>query len=431
MPPLFAEELPTKIMNPHRNTRLHSAVPGCKRLIQALAAILLSAAAFAVPSSAAPAHWVATWAASPSLAPDNARVMARNHFIIHDATLREIVHTSLGGPEVRVRFATTFGTESVHIAAASILTPSGTLRPLTFAGKSSFTMPPNAVVVTDPVALDVPADSDLAINLYLQGTVNAASIHYVASQISYIAPGDQTGSKAWPRKGDGIAFPRWAFLAGVDVAAPASAATIVAFGDSITDGVHSTVNANHRWPNDLFRRLQSAGRKHLSVVDAGISGNRLITDAARSSGVSALARLDRDVLTQPGVRYIIVLEGINDIGHAAPGSLTSADLIAGLAQLAERAHELGLKIYGATLTPDGGAKRGYYTAETEKIREGYNAWIRSNKLLDGYVDFDRVTRDPAHPKYFLPAYNSGDDLHPNDAGYQAMAAAIPLSFFAQ
>lgn len=429
MSPSFEEQPPIKTMRSPSTFRLAPAFPGRNGLIPTLVALVLSAAAFAAPST--PAHWVATWAASPSLPPPNEQQMTRDHFVIHDATLREIVHTTLGGAEVRVRFATTFGTESVRVAAASILTPSGTLRPLSFAGQASFTIPPNAVVVTDPVALDVPADSDLTINLYLQGPVKAASIHYVASQISSIVPGDQTRATAWPRRGDGMAFPHWAFLAGVDVAAPDTAATIVAFGDSITDGVHSTVNANHRWPNYLFRDLQAAGRHDLAVVDAGISGNRLITDAAPSAGVSALSRLDRDVLTQPGVRYIIVLEGINDIGHAAPGSLTSADLVAGLAQLAARAHELGLKLYGATLTPDGGAKRGYYTAETEKIRDGYNAWIRSNAVLDGYVDFDQVTRDPAHPQNFLPAYDSGDHLHPNDAGYKAMADAIPLSFFAQ
>ena len=417
-------------MNPTWKSRILAVFTGRRGLVSMVAAgVLFTTPVFAGPSAEAPEHWVATWCTSPSLPRATERERVRDHFVLHDATLREIVHTSLGGSEVRVRLATAFGTVPVRIVSASVLSRSGTLRPLTFAGKASFTIPPNAVVVTDPVAMTVPADSDLAISLYVEGPVDAAAIHYAASQISYQEPGDQTRSAAWPGPGGGTPFPRWAFLAGVDVSAPVSAGTVVAFGDSITDGVHSTVNANRRWPNDLFRRLQAAGITDLSVVDAGISGNQLIHDAAPSSGVSALSRFDRDVLAQPGVRTVIVLEGINDIGHAAPGSLRSEELIAGLAQLAERAHEMGLKLYGATLTPDGGAKRGYYTAETEKIRQGYNAWIRTTPLLDGYVDFDKVTRDPAHPQNFLPAYDSGDHLHPNDAGYQAMAEAIPLSFF--
>ncbi len=420
------------MMNPTWKSRFFAVFTGCKGLVSIVAAgVLFAAPVFAGPSSAAPQHWVATWCTSASLPRATEAERVRDHFILHDATLREIVHTTLGGPQVRVRLSTAFGAVPVRIVSASILSRSGTVRPLTFAGKPSFTIPANAVVVTDPVAMDIPADSDLAINLYLHGPINAAAIHYAASQISTIEPSDQTRSTVWPSSGEGTHFLHWAFLAGVDVTAPDSATTIVALGDSITDGVHSTVDANHRWPNDLFRRLQSAGRTDLSVVDAGISGNRLITDAAPSSGVSAISRFDRDVLAQPGVRTVIVLEGINDIGHAAPGSLSSADLIAGLAQLAERAHEMGLRIYGATLTPDGGAKRGYYTAETEGIREGYNAWIRSTTLLDGVIDFDKATRDPAHPQNFLPAYDSGDHLHPNDAGYQAMADAIPLSYFAR
>lgn len=380
-------------------------------------------------------HWVATWGASPAPQYADLATMARFHLLFRQETLREIVHPSIGGHEVRVRLSNLFGKSGVLIAAASIAAQGGGERALTFGGRSSITIPASGEVVSDPVPLEVPAGGDLAISLFLPGTVEAAGIHYAATQTSYAEAGDRTGDPEWPAAGRKLTS--WAFLEGVDVEAPRSAAAIVAFGDSITDGAHSTRNANARWPDDLARRLLAAGGPERGVVNSGIGGNRILHDAEPklvAFGVNALARYDRDVLAEPGVRYVIVLEGINDIGHpgnSAPRSesVTAADLIAGLTQLIERAHERGLKVFAGTLTPFEGAAGGYYTPEKEKVREAYNAWIRSTPLLDGYVDFDRVTRDPADPRRYLPAYDSGDHLHPDDAGYRAMAQAIDLGWF--
>lgn len=394
------------------------------------AAAAASAAPVAPASNARPAsHWVASWSASASPVLSTPAALARAHLNFRDQTLREIVHLSLGGPVVRVRLSSAFGPDAVRIASAAILTPGGAEHPLTFGGSRSITIPPNATVVSDPASAAVAPGSDVAVSLFIPGPARGAGVHIFSSQTSYLEPGDQTAAPSWPSAGAGAPFDHWAFLAGVDVLAPSGASTIVALGDSITDGVHSTPNANRRWPDVLARRLAAAGRADLAVVDAGIGGNRLIQDAAPGSGVSALSRFDRDVLAQPGARYVIVLEGINDIGHSPPGSLSAADLIAGLSQLAERAHEMGLKIFAGTLTPCGGERRGYDNPERERIRQAYNDWIRRSPLLDGVVDFDRATRDPADPLRIKAAYDSGDHLHPNDAGYEAMGEAVDLNLF--
>jgi lysophospholipase L1-like esterase len=382
-------------------------------------------------------HWVVTWGTSP--APQDPRPSHQR--VLQDQTLHEIVHASIGGRRVRVRFSNLFGADEVRIDAASIGLPGGAPRPLSFGGKPSVRIPANAEVISDPAELDLPALSDVAIDLYLRGPAKAAGIHYGASQTSYVGPGDLTGAAEWP-KGTTKAT-AWAFLAGLDVEAPDSdsAYAVAAFGDSITDGAHSTPNADRRWPDDLARRLAAAanaGTFEIGMLNAGIGGNRLLHDYAGNVafGVNALSRFDRDVLAQPGVRAVIVLEGINDIGHAgssAPLSqaVTADDLIAALSQLAARAHELGMKVYAGTLTPFEPAARGYFTPEKEKVREAYNEWIRTTPRLDGCIDFDRATRDPAHPTRFLPAYDSGDHLHPNDAGYEAMAEAVDLTPFRQ
>jgi lysophospholipase L1-like esterase len=252
-------------------------------------------------------------------------------------------------------------------------------------------------------------------------------MHSGANETNYVsAAGNHVGEPAFTNS---TTVPSWFLLARVEAMAPANAAAIVTLGDSITDGTRSTSGTNSRWPDVLARRLQqNPTTKHLSVLNAAIAGNRVLSEANAAFGINALARFDRDVLAQPGVRFVTVLEGINDIGMAgrAP-SPTAAELIAGHQQMIERAHVRGLKIIGATLTPFEGAA--YYTPEGEAKRQAVNTWIRTSKAYDGVIDFDGVIRDPAQPTKFLPAFNSGDNLHPNDAGYKAMGEAVDLALF--
>jgi lysophospholipase L1-like esterase len=341
---------------------------------------------------------------------------------------------------VRVRLTNAYGRQSVGIGAAHLALSAGgsailagSDRVLTFGGTPEVTIPPDAIVLSDPVDLDVPASGDLAISLYLPRPASAGGIHSFALQTSYVAPGELTAARDLPR--DAAGFTSWVFLAGVDVAGPDSASSVVAFGDSITDGGHSTANKNRRWPNFLAARLLAGGGPEIGVVNAGIGGNRLLHDPLEQPrfGVNALARFDRDVLAQPGVRYVIVLEGINDLGHpgasaALSETVSAKEIIAALKQLIARAHEHGLKIFGGTLTPfEGTAFPGYFTPEKEAKRKAVNGWIRTAGAFDGVVDFDRALRDPAHPDRMLPAYDGGDHLHPGDRGCQAMAEAVDLS----
>ena len=257
---------------------------------------------------------------------------------------------------------------------------------------------------------------------------------YSAQQTSYVGQGDLAGAASLA---GADTITSWVFLTGVDVRAPEPASAVVAFGDSITDGARSTVDANHRWPDILAGRLLARRGKPIAVLDAGIGGNRILHDASTNVrfGVNALARFDRDVLAQPGVKYVIVLEGINDLGHAgqsAPVSeaVSAEDIIAGLKQMIERAHEKGLKIFGATLTPfEGTPFPGYFTTEKEAMRKAVNAWIRTGKGFDGVIDFEKAVRDPNYPDQMLAAYDGGDHLHPGDAGYKAMGEAVDLALF--
>ena len=381
----------------------------------------------------------------PAVSPAPAQTFAPPPYIqFTNQTLRQIVHASIGGSKVRVVLSNAYGTAPVTVGAAHIALretqaaiKAGSGKPLTFSGQPTVTIPANAVIYSDPVNLTVAPMADLAIDLYLPGTTNSPAtitMHGGALQTSYVSEtGNHAGKATMPQAGT---TQSWFLLSRVDVVAPDAAGAIVAFGDSITDGARSTPDTNNRWPDQLARRLQAQGIK-MGVLNAGIGGNRLLSEAvvppgidvrAVGAGINALARFEHHVLSLPGATHVIVLEGINDIGNArqnpAPGA---EELIAAHRQLIEQAHARGLKIIGATLTPFWGAA--YFTEEGEAKRQAVNEWIRSGKGYDGVIDFDKATRDPADPKKLLERYDSCDYLHPSDAGYKAMADAIDLSLF--
>ncbi len=390
-------------------------------------------------------RWTGTWAAAevgrPETppppqppAPGQPPPSAPAPFVqFQNQTLRQIVRTSIGGSRVRMVLSNRFGTAPLAVGAAHIAlrgtgasVVAGSDRALAFSGETAVTIPPGALVLSDPVDLEVPPLADLAVDLFLPGQTDTPSpltMHVGALQTSYVSgPGNYAGATAFPQA---ATVPSWFLVARVEVLT--SAGTVVAFGDSITDGARSTRDTNHRYPDQLARRLNEAGRR-FAVLNAGIGGNRLLSDAAYSSGQNALARFERDVLAQPGVTHVIVLEGINDIGNALRDPVPSAaDLIAAHRQMIDRAHERGIKMLGATLTPFKGASR--YTPEGEAKRSALNEWIRAGGAYDGVVDFDAATRDPADPLRFNPEFDSGDHLHPNDAGYTAMGNAVNLDYF--
>lgn len=350
-------------------------------------------------------------------------------------TLREIAHVSVGGAVVRVRFTNAGGKDPLTIRDAHIALRSGgasvregTDRALTFDGSDTVRIPAGAEMYSDPVHLDVPALSDVAVSFYLPSqNMRSETFHDNANQDNYMVHGDMATAATLS---NARVLPSWYFFDGVDVQAVQGAAAIVAFGDSITDGWQSTPNENHRWPDDLAVRLNhTQGLEHVGVLNEGIGGNRVLNDGY---GPSAMKRFDRDVLAQSDARYLIILESINDIGRLhdlrdPDDAVTAAQLELGLKQMAESAREHGIKVIGATLTPYQGA--GYYSTKGEQVREAVNEWIRTSGVFDGVVDFDKATRDPANPKRFASQYDSGDHLHPNDAGYQAMANAINLQIF--
>jgi lysophospholipase L1-like esterase len=410
--------------------------------------LLLTFALFLVPpapaqtAEGAQTHWIGTWGASPSPQLSDLAQINKARLNFANQTLREIVHVSVGGSLIRIRLSNAYGKEAVEIGSAHVALRqqasaiiAGSDHALTFSGRSTITIPPNALVLSDPVSLNVPPSSDVAVSIFLPKSHSGAGIHYGAQQTNYVAPGDLTSATDLP----GVStLTSWVFLTGVDVAAQESASTIVAFGDSITDGARSSNDTNHRWPNFLADRLLArTGSAPMGVIDEGIGGNRILHDPNSNIafGVSALARFDRDVLAQPGVKYVIVLEGINDLGHAGPQlfpseQVNAEDIIAGLKQLIARAHEKGLKIYGATLTPFTGVPfPGYFSDEKEVQRKAVNEWIRTGHSFDGVIDFEKAVQDPAHPDHIAAAYDSGDHLHPKDEGYKAMADSIDLSLF--
>jgi lysophospholipase L1-like esterase len=393
-------------------------------------------------------HWVATWAAAPhasGFAPPGISLLRE----VENQTIRMIVPTSIGGRRVRVRFSNTYGTKpltltAVHLAVRkekSAIVPD-TDRALTFGEKPSFTIPPGARAVTDAVDLELPERSDVAITVYVAGKADLTTVHGTVPYASYVSvAGNFTGaadlSNASMQRS-------WYWIDGIDVMAPANVGAIVAFGDSITDGAASTPETNGSWPSGLAARLLAERGSRVAVLNLGISGNRVLHDGA---GVNALARFDADVLAQPGARTLIVLEGINDIGfpNIPPGffgrgrgdnainpaahDVSADEIIGGLRQLVERARIHGLNVIGGTLLPYEGAL--YFSPAGEAKRQAVNTWIRSSKTFDAVVDFDAAVRDPEHPSKFLPDLQSGDNLHPNNAGYKKMAEIIDLALLAR
>jgi lysophospholipase L1-like esterase len=415
------------------------------RMKSVLLATLLSSLAFGQVAFGQSERWIPTWTASPqaprSLGPARAGAFTG---AFNDQTVRMTVHTSIGGHRVRIELSNAYGPKPLMVGAAHIalrvkdssINPDSD-RPLTFNGKPSCSIPVGAFMISDPVNLNVPSQGDLAVSVYVPGDTGIATTHSVGLHTTWISKtGDVTGK---PEITDAMTTQSWYWLSSIEVTAPASASSVVTFGDSITDGTRSTPNTDGSWPAFLAARLQSnPATSRISVLNQGISANRVLQDGF---GVSALARLDRDVLSQPGVKWMTILEGINDIGAGigpdfvftpnaklpASDIVTADQLIGAYKQIIERAHEHGIKVYGSPLMPFEGAA--YYSEPGNVTRQAVNQWIRTGGAFDALIDFDAITRDPANPNKMKPEFDSGDHLHPNNTGYKAMAGAIDLSLF--
>jgi lysophospholipase L1-like esterase len=411
-----------------------------RRGLPAAVALLVVAASLAIMAASRPAAarsgedgWITSWSAAPQVG-EAGTVAARG---FDDQTVREVVFASAGGDPVRLELSNVYGTTPLHVGRVTVAEADsrdpgtaaalGPIHPVTFGGAVSAVIPAGAKLLSDPVGLRVAPLENLAVSVYLPDRTGPPTIHFDAQQLNWVSTkGDHAADR------DATAYTTstlsWFYVSGLVVRSADMTGTVVAFGDSITDGVGSTAGADARWPNDLARRLDALGGPVLSVTDEGIGGNRLL-GASGCCGASAEARFARDALDQPGVKDVIVLEGINDIGigmarPAEEKGVTAARIIGAYQRLIAAAHARGLKIFGATILPYQGA--GYFTAAGETIREQVNEWIRTSRAFDGVIDFDAVMSDPADPLRLNPYYDCGDHLHPNDIGYQAMAETINL-----
>jgi lysophospholipase L1-like esterase len=379
-------------------------------------------------------RWVNAWQGSPTAGGTFSHESCPADTGLKDQTVRNLVFLSAGGHQLRVRVSNAFGAQPLDVGAASVgvqkqgaQTVPGTLRSVHFSGRRSILIPAGGEALSDPVRLDVKALQRLAVSVYLPQATGPATQHNNSRETNYLASGNRTSSAAAGAFTTKIGC--WMFASGVDVLPARDVrGTVVALGDSITDGDQSTIDADQRYPDHLARRLQAVHGPTLSVSNAGIGGNELLRNRVPELfGVSALARLPRDVLTQAGAREVILLEGINDIGAE---SATANQLIQADQLIIAQVHAAGLRIYGATLVPFAGSNvrygGNYGTAAGERERQKLNHWIRTSGAFDAVFDFDRALRDPANPARLLPVYDSGDHLHPSDAGYRAMAAAVDL-----
>lgn len=383
-------------------------------------------------------RWVGSWSAAQQLVePNNA--LARGD--LRNATLRQIVHLSVGGKKIRLRLSNRFGSTPLHITAVHVAKPvapdsartaAGSDARVMFSGAPAVTIPSHSDLLSDPLLFAVDPLSDVAISLHVDTAPAEQTGHPGSRATSYLTHGDAVSA---PDMAGAKTFEHWYYIAGIDVEADSSTRSIVVLGDSLTDGHGATTNGNHRWTDDLAKRLQStATTRDVAVLNEGIGGNRLLTDGL---GPNALSRLDHDVMAQAGVRYLIVLEGINDIGmlgRAGNVSQSAHDslvhrMIAAYEQIIARAHTANIQVIGATIMPFAGSEFYHPGPASETDRQAVNRWIRAPEHFDAVIDFDEIMRDPQHPERLMPAYDSGDHLHPSPAGYAAMAEAVPLSLF--
>lgn len=377
--------------------------------------------------------WVGSWASSQQLPEPENTIAAET---LANATVREVVQVSVGGAELRVHLSNAFGTSPLEIEGVHVARSVGggkidvsTDAPVLFGGRARVVIPAGAEYVSDAVKLTMAPLSELSVTLRLAEGPEHETCHVGSHATSYFAHGAELDAVELP---EAQKIVHWCFLAGVDVASTRGAFAVVTLGDSITDGHGSTTDGNDRWPDFLAQRLQgSAKTRKVGVLNQGIGGNHMLTDGL---GPNVLARFDRDVLAQPGVRTVILLEGINDLGALSREGVATAEqhdelverIIGSYEQVIERAHTHGIQVLGGTITPDVGSDYYHPAAANEADRVKINAWIRTPGHFDGVIDFDKAVRDPAHPERMLPGYDSGDHLHPSPAGYKAMAAAISL-----